>query len=64
MPLFDFECTECGARAERLVSAGSDAVDCERCGARAKRLLPVIAGLGGRTADPAPTCGAGACGNC
>jgi putative FmdB family regulatory protein len=32
MPLYEFECDECGARFEGLVAAGTSAVACHRCG--------------------------------
>jgi putative FmdB family regulatory protein len=32
MPLYEFECDECGARFEELVDAGTTAVACHRCG--------------------------------
>ncbi len=40
MPIYEFECEECGARFEELVAAGGVAVACPQCGsARAQRLL-------------------------
>ena len=39
MPIYEFECEECGARFEELVAAGADA-PCPACGApRAHRLI-------------------------
>jgi putative FmdB family regulatory protein len=32
MPIYEFECEECGARFDRLVEAGTETVSCERCG--------------------------------
>lgn len=32
MPLYEFECDECGARFEELVPAGTTAIACQRCG--------------------------------
>jgi putative FmdB family regulatory protein len=32
MPLYEFECDECGARFEELVAAGTMAVACRSCG--------------------------------
>lgn len=66
MPLYEYECSACGKRFDRLVSvsAADDAV-CPRCGDRhVRRLISVIAGMTGRAAEPAPVCGQGACGNC
>ncbi len=40
MPIYEFECEECGARFEELVTAGSGEMACAECGApRARRLL-------------------------
>ena len=66
MPLYEYECSECGKRFDRLVSAAvADDAECPRCGARqVRRLISVIAGLGGSSAEPAPQCGQGACGAC
>jgi len=32
MPIYEFECGECGARFEELVAAGADEVPCAECG--------------------------------
>jgi putative FmdB family regulatory protein len=32
MPMYEFECEECGARFEELVAAGTDSVTCRQCG--------------------------------
>lgn len=43
MPIYEFECEECGARFEELVAAGG-AVACPECGAeRTRRLLSEVA---------------------
>ena len=40
MPIYEFECEECGARFEELVGAGVDVVPCAECGAtRTRRLI-------------------------
>jgi putative FmdB family regulatory protein len=40
MPIYEFECEECGARFEELVAAEAGPVPCPRCGAaRSRRLL-------------------------
>ncbi|MCB0875791.1 MAG: zinc ribbon domain-containing protein [Solirubrobacterales bacterium] len=33
MPIYEFECGECGERFERLVPAGTDNAECPACGA-------------------------------
>ena len=43
MPIYEFECGECGARFEELVAAGAEAVPCAECGsARTRRLLSSV----------------------
>lgn len=40
MPIYEFECEECGARFEELVAAEEAAAACPECGsARVRRLL-------------------------
>lgn len=40
MPIYEFECEECGARFEELVAVGREAVACPECrSARTWRLL-------------------------
>ncbi len=40
MPIYEFECEECGARFEELVSVEAEVAPCPRCGAaRSRRLL-------------------------
>lgn len=40
MPIYEFECEECGARFEELVAADATAVACQRCGsARTRKLI-------------------------
>jgi putative FmdB family regulatory protein len=43
MPIYEFECEECGARFEELVAADVSKVTCERCGAtRTRRLISPV----------------------
>jgi putative FmdB family regulatory protein len=43
MPIYEFECGECGARFEELVRAGA-AVACKECGSqRTRRLFSAVA---------------------
>ena len=39
MPIYEFECGECGARFEELIAAGESAVACPECGAASARRL-------------------------
>ena len=43
MPIYEFECEECGKRFEELVAAGADAAVCPSCGSpEARRLLSPV----------------------
>jgi putative FmdB family regulatory protein len=43
MPIYEFECEECGARFEELVAAGEIAAACTVCGAeRTRRLYSAV----------------------
>jgi putative FmdB family regulatory protein len=43
MPIYEFECEECGERFEELVAAGAEAVACSECGSeRTRRLLSSV----------------------
>jgi putative FmdB family regulatory protein len=43
MPIYEFECEECGARFEELLAAGASGVACERCGStRIRRLISAV----------------------
>jgi putative FmdB family regulatory protein len=40
MPIYEFECEECGGRFEELVAAGATEVPCAECGStRTRRLI-------------------------
>jgi putative FmdB family regulatory protein len=43
MPIYEFECEECGARFEELVAAGAGEVACAECGStRTRRLMSSV----------------------
>jgi len=43
MPIYEFECEECGARFEELVAAGAEGVACAECGStRTRRLMSSV----------------------
>ena len=43
MPIYEFECDECGVRFEELVAAGADALACPECGSeRTRRLISPV----------------------
>ena len=39
MPIFEFECEECGAEFEELVAAGTESGTCPKCGSERSRRL-------------------------
>lgn len=41
MPLYDYECPQCGAKAEKLVRSDVGEVRCEACGAAMTRHFPL-----------------------
>lgn len=64
MPLFEFECSDCGDKSEILVLGSSTSFECKSCGgANLKKLLSAPSSLSG-VAKPsipeqcAPRCGA------
>jgi putative FmdB family regulatory protein len=47
MPIYEFECEECGARFEELVASGSADVPCAKCGStRTRRLMSSVSPSG------------------
>jgi putative FmdB family regulatory protein len=43
MPIYEFECEECGVRFEELVAAGAGGVACAECGSmRTRRLMSSV----------------------
>lgn len=43
MPIYEFECEECGAGFEELVAAGTESVACPECGSeRSRRLISAV----------------------
>jgi len=59
MPLYEFECLECGAAFETLVlrSSGKDEVKCPKCGSR--KLDEKISSFASGSGDCAPSGGGG-----
>ncbi len=47
MPIYEFECEECGARFEELVAAGAEGIACAECGStRTRRLMSSVSPSG------------------
>lgn len=64
MPIYEYECDECGhvTEALRKMSEADAAIECQCCGGkRTHRAQSVFAASSGQSS---PTPGAGACGTC
>ncbi|MGD0693381.1 MAG: zinc ribbon domain-containing protein [Terriglobia bacterium] len=62
MPIFEFECRECGAKFEKLVSSSSNSVTCQKCAStQVTKLLSVFA-VSGPSAKASTEPGPCACG--
>lgn len=47
MPVYEFECEECGERFEELTSSGTHSLPCPRCAsARTRRLISLVSPAG------------------
>lgn len=58
MPLYDFQCEECGATSEVLVASADETPTCKACGSvNLKKLLSAPSSLSGvaRTGLPSPS---------
>lgn len=69
MPIFEYQCRECGAKFEKIVSSSSGQVTCKNCDSdQVARLLSVFAVPGHSTnasSEPGPcACGAPRRGMC
>ena len=62
MPLFEYECSDCGAEFEKIVSTHKTPVICQCCDSpRVEKKLSVFA-VSGSTNDVYPESGCGTCG--
>ncbi|MBO54667.1 MAG: FmdB family transcriptional regulator [Dehalococcoidia bacterium] len=66
MPLYEYQCTECGHNFEKLQSMKSTGADCPNCEQPAKRSLSVFAAVSkgssnGLDFSPMPPMGGGGC---
>ncbi len=41
MPIFEFQCRECGEKVERIQRIPAEGIDCPACGNPAKRIVSV-----------------------
>lgn len=64
MPLFEYQCAECGHKFEELVPNSETKVSCPRCkSAETRKLLSVFSSSMGSSGSAAPSCGARGCGS-
>lgn len=64
MPIYEYDCTDCGHTFEELVLSGSEQVKCPKCGkTKVKRKMSVFCGGGqdktGFGASSGGSCGGG-----
>ena len=53
MPVYEFECEECGCRFEELTAAGTSSLDCAECGSsRTRRLMSPVSPFGRQPRGP------------
>ena len=58
MPLYDYDCQDCGERFEALVRGTSDEPVCPKCGGRKlERAWSVFSGRSGSSTEPTRPCG-------
>jgi putative FmdB family regulatory protein len=67
MPLYEYQCTDCGTRFDALVrmTAASDSVSCDHCtGQNVRRMVSTFAMVGGKddpTVMSGPVANSGGC---
>ncbi|MCP4752330.1 MAG: zinc ribbon domain-containing protein [Proteobacteria bacterium] len=62
MPLFEFQCSDCGQQNEILVGASTSQIECRSCGSHdLKKMLSVPSSLSGVTKSGLPGPGDTAC---
>ena len=71
MPIFEYQCPDCGTKFEKIVGSGTATVACKNCGSpHVEKLLSVFAVSGAARpiapseAGPCGACGAGQRGMC
>ena len=69
MPIYEYACSACGSRFEKLVRRFAEEVSCPACASAAVDKQLSVFAVGGSSATAAdagcaaPDCGAGACGS-
>jgi len=65
MPLYEYDCRECGKRSEILAPAPPRSFRCPECGStRTEKAFSVFAAPSGGAGGEPPVCGQGACPRC
>ncbi|MBD3404119.1 zinc ribbon domain-containing protein [candidate division GN15 bacterium] len=58
MPIFEYQCEDCGYKFERLVPRADSTAACPSCQSeRTKKLLSMFASSSGNSGSSAPSCG-------
>lgn len=65
MPIYEYECPDCGSRFDRRAAMQDPYPACPSCGAaKVRRLISSFAATGGGSASSAPAAGAPSGGGC
>ena len=63
MPIFEYQCAECGAKFEELVPNSETKVACPKCkSSETKKLLSMFAASSGSSSSFGGSCSTGGCG--
>ena len=63
MPIFEYQCRDCGAKFEKIVASSAARVTCKNCESPEVRMLLSVFAVGGERKSSAPEPGpCGACG--
>ncbi len=63
MPIFEYQCRDCGTKFEKIVASSDAMVTCKKCESREVQMLLSVFAVGGERKSSAPEPGpCGACG--
>jgi|KNS7250_AmetaT_FD_contig_31_1322360_length_568_multi_3_in_0_out_0_1 putative FmdB family regulatory protein len=62
MPIYEYVCTECDVKFDRLQPSGSSQSECPKCGMQSKKALSLFAAVSaGGDGETLPVAGMGGC---
>jgi len=65
MPIYEYLCTECGIRFDRLQAIGSNNAECHECGMPSKKAISIFAAVTSYDGnEPSAVAGMGGCPGC